>query len=124
MTKFELRKYEEYLLSHGYSVYDSESVSTSTYVRYITSTYVRYIRKTGAEQDYFITFWNDHIFLQYGSSPMVGASDSIACTNKALHYRFKAIPPGLLIVSACQEGRKMLEGLNNYCVEKTLEVLG
>ena len=116
MTKFELRKYEEYLLSHGYSLYDCESDSTSTYVRYI--------RKTGDKRNYFITFWNDHIFLQYGSSPIVGASDSIACTNKALHYRFKAIPPGLLIVSACQVGRKMLEGLNNYCVEKTLEVLG
>lgn len=69
MTKFELRKYEEYLLSHGYSVYDSGSVSTSTYVRYI--------RKTGDERDYFITFWNDHIFLQYGSSPMVGAKQKL-----------------------------------------------
>ena len=116
MTKFELGKYEEYLLSHGYSMYDDESVSKSKYTRYI--------RKTGDERDYFITFWNDHIFLQYGASPMVGASDSIACTNKALHYRFKAIPPGLLIVTACKEGGKMLEELNNYCIEKTLEVLG
>lgn len=54
MTKFELCKYEEYLLSHGYSVYDCGSTSASTYVRYIW--------KTGDERDYFITFWNGKMY--------------------------------------------------------------
>ena len=112
-SKKDTDNYKEYLLTHGYTLHEN------------FMNVDRYIRKAG-DVYYWVTFWNGYIFLESGNSnnSFTGRQERLACTNSAVYFRFKAVPPELLIVLACQEGRKILEGLNNYCVEKTLEVLG
>lgn len=109
--------YREYLLTHGYELHEDLSNAREPYIRYI--------RKAG-DLYYWVTFWNGYIFLESGNSnnSFTGRQERLACTNSALHYRFRAIPPELLIVSACSSGSKMLHDLNAYCMNKILDVLG
>ena len=109
--------YEEYLLTRGYELYED--------FRNAGEPYMRYIRKEGGLY-YWVTFWSGYIFLESGKSDrsFTGRQERLACTDSALHYRFKAIPPELLIVSACSSGSKMMHDLNAYCMNKILGVLG
>lgn len=109
--------YKEYLLTHGYALYEDFSDARIPYMRYI--------RKEG-DLYYWVTFFNGYIFLESGESDksFTGRQERLACTNSAMHYRFRAIPPELLIVSACSSGSKMLHDLNAYCINKILDVLG
>lgn len=109
--------YKEYLLTHGYELYED--------FRNVREPYMRYIRKEGGLY-YWVTLWNGYIFLESGKSDrsFAGRQERLACTDSALHYRFKVIPLELLIVSACSSGSKMMHDLSAYCMNKILDVLG
>ena len=51
--------YKEYLLTHGYSLYEDLSNAREPYMRYI--------RKDG-DLYYWVTFWNGYTFLESGKS--------------------------------------------------------
>lgn len=109
--------YKEYLLTHGYSLYEDFMDAREPYMRYI--------RKEG-DLYYWVTFWNGYIFLESGKSnkSFTGRQERLACTNSAVYFRFKNVPDELLIVSACSSGSKMMHDLNAYCMNKILDVLG
>lgn len=112
-SKKDTDNYKEYLLTHGYTLHEN------------FMNVDRYIRKAG-DVYYWVTFWNGYIFLESGNSnnSFTGRQERLACTNSAVYFRFKAVPPELLIVSACSSGSKMLHDLNAYCMNKILDVLG
>ena len=104
-SKKDTDNYKEYLLTHGYALYEDFSDARNPYMRYI---------RKECDLYYWVTFWNGYIFLESGKSnrSFTGRQERLACTNSALHYRFKAVPPELLIVSACSSGSKMMHDLD------------
>lgn len=104
-SKKDTDNYKEYLLTRGYGLYEDFSDARNPYMRYI--------RKEG-DLYYWVTFWNGYIFLESGKSDrsFTGRQERQACTNSAMHYRYKNILDELLIVSACSSGSKMMHDLN------------
>lgn len=109
--------YKEYLLSHGYSLYEDFSDARNPYMRYIRKEDNMY---------YWVTFWNGYTFLEsgYTDKSFTGRTEKLACSNSAMHYRYKDVPDELLILSACSSGSKMMQDLNAYYMDKILEKLG
>lgn len=106
MTKNEIKEYAKYLLSYGYSC----KIPDYEYIRVDDS-----LIST-------VHFWNDNIFLTYDTRDSA-ICDYTACTNKAIRYRFKNIPAGLLIAVACRDRLKAATELDTYCTEKILDSL-